>query len=533
MARSDSDVRVRIRATDEASGSIRNVGNSLEGLKGRFSAAGVAGTAFAGIISGVVINRVKQLTQEFISLYAVQERAEASVAIGANRLRGIQENFDLSTQSIYNMASALQEITIFGDEEILQKVTAQMLSFTEWTNETFERAHKAILDISALTQTDLQSATMQVARLLQDPGMLGAASRMGIIFTQAQKDIARELFETAGAIEYQTYVLQIIENQYKGTATELSSTTTGMLEQMSNDWGDLKEQFGQFLIEALQPVLDFLKRIMDWFRKLPEAQQNFIFVATAAGALAVVVGVLTVAVWKLAAAVTAATGGMNILIGLLVASAVALATYIIFNWQDISITLRETWNEIVYNAFKFAYSFYTAIATPIDLVIDALIKMAHIWNQTFAQMGAARIDTYGLEDFRVNLRDTMAEGMDIREENYKAQADALRAEREELNRKRAEAAADEGYQFSEPALIEEPTPAGEPTRAPTTKTASGRSTSSGSSGNNLLIVHNILLESAAIQAAQLAVLEMIARSLTSGRDIGSQDFLQNAGGVSL
>ncbi len=83
------------------------------------------------------------------------------------------------------MASDIQGIGIFGDEAILQNVTAQLLTFGNITKANFNRAQKAVADVTAklkgvkATSEDLRSTSVMLGKALDDPVRgLGALRRL-------------------------------------------------------------------------------------------------------------------------------------------------------------------------------------------------------------------------------------------------------------------------------------------------------------------------------------------------------------------
>lgn len=102
---------------------------------------------------------------------------------------------------------------------ILKDVTANLLTSGNVAGPVFDRAQKAILDLSARLGGDLQSATLMVGKALNDPVKgLSALRRTGIQFTKQQEDQIKAMAavgDTAGA---HAIMLAELKKQFGGAA---------------------------------------------------------------------------------------------------------------------------------------------------------------------------------------------------------------------------------------------------------------------------------------------------------------------------
>ena len=164
-----------------------------------------------------------------------------------------------TSKQLQDMASELQNNSLFGDEEILQGATAQLLTFTNIANKEFDRTQQAVLDLSTRMGTDLKSSSIQLGKALNDPvANLSALSRSGIQFSVDQKKMINSLVRTNRLADAQTIILDELEKQYGGSAKAAAEAGTGAFKQLSNSLGDVLEGFGKIISEAIIP---FAKRI--------------------------------------------------------------------------------------------------------------------------------------------------------------------------------------------------------------------------------------------------------------------------------
>jgi hypothetical protein len=243
MAKAE-DVVIKIRTDD---GQVAGGLNSTERKLNSFGDK-VQRNVGAAVAAAFATRAIMNFGREVMELAAIQQRAEAKVE-QAIKQTGMAAGF--SAGQLKRMASELQSITTFGDERILNDVTAQLLSFTNITGTNFERAQKAVMDVATLLDGDLKSAAIQVGKALNDPTTaLSALTRSGIQFTAAQKEQINSLIASNQLFEAQSIILGEIERQYGGQAEAMAKLPLGKLEQQKNIWGDIKENIGKAIIQS-------------------------------------------------------------------------------------------------------------------------------------------------------------------------------------------------------------------------------------------------------------------------------------------
>jgi len=254
-----ADINVRIGT--KIDGLKKGLKSSERALKRTSRKFQQLGTSMTTAISLPVAAIVAKSVQAFDK----QAQAIAQVEAGLISTNGVAGH---TIETLKDMASGLQEITTYGDEEILSSVTAQLLTFTNVTNEQFPRAQKAILDLSARLGTDLKSAALQVGKALNDP-VLGvtALARSGIQFSESQKKLIKSLVETNRTAEAQSIILKELENQFGGSAEAAAKAGLGPIKQFQNSLGDMMETVGQAVLPGLT---DMVKRLHNIFKRFDE-----------------------------------------------------------------------------------------------------------------------------------------------------------------------------------------------------------------------------------------------------------------------
>ncbi|PYG32418.1 hypothetical protein [Pelagimonas varians] len=300
-------VNRRLRETDGLSAKVsERVGRAGKGMVA-FGAAGTLGTA--AVVAGF---------RDVVGLYDEQARVEAKVATAVQVTGGAA---GYSADELFKMASGLQDVSRFGDEAILNGVTAQLLTFKEISGDVFEDAQKSVLDLATVLDGDLQSAAIMMGKALNDPiAGLSAMSRAGITFSDAQKDVIKDLAKTGDVAAAQRMILDEIASAYGGQAEAARQAGAGILDAWGNTWGDAKEVIGGVVVEILPPVIEMLEGITGWFQALePEGQRNVVMM----GALALAIPPVTMALGFMAIGISALTGPVGLVLGGISALAVA------------------------------------------------------------------------------------------------------------------------------------------------------------------------------------------------------------------
>jgi hypothetical protein len=285
---------------------------------------------------------------------------------GLFALAGAQEEAEVKLKSSYDsmaaagwttldelkaQASAFQEVTTFGDESILD-FQSVLLTFGNVTGDVFTDATRLGLDMSAKLGTDLQGTAIQLGKALNDPVRgISALSRVGVSFTQDQKDMVRQMAETGDMAGAQALILGELEKQFGGTAEAMAQTGTGQAKQAMNALGDAGESIGQFLLPVVSKLAGFLKDLAVRFQNLsPKAKEWIVRI----GAIAAAVGPVLFVGGKLISSFGAIGRAFGVLSKifmanpwvLLIAAVVALVVIIVKNWDEIVGFLKGVWKWI-------------------------------------------------------------------------------------------------------------------------------------------------------------------------------------------
>lgn len=285
------------------------------------------------------------LGSKSIELWGVQEAAISNVNAGleaTNNLLGI------SSENLQKMASTWQGKSIFGDEAILQNVTAQLLTFSGIGAKNFDSVQKAALDIASklkgvnATGEDLRGTSIMLGKALNDPARgMAALRRIGISFSETTTKRVKQLVEQGKLEKGQALMLKEIEKQYGGTAQALLKTSKGMEIFKKNAIGDQMEEIGKPLVsikEALLNLSSVAIKFVNFVINNPIG--NVILTAVAAWKAYELVMIAVVGIKKIYLAVQSSTMSRMQLMFTIIAMLVVGIIWLINNWKGLSNTTK-------------------------------------------------------------------------------------------------------------------------------------------------------------------------------------------------
>jgi hypothetical protein len=312
------------------------------------------------------------------------------------------------------MAEKLQSKTLFGDEKILQDVTAQLLTFTNVAGREFDRAQQAALDLATRLDGDLKGAAIMVGKALNDPIRgLTAMRRVGVAFTDSQQEMIKGLVASGKQMEAQRLILAELERQYGGSAEAAAKVGMGPLQQLANAVDDLGEEFGKILTEMIGPLTEKLRSLTTVVAGLSdETKKNIVHWGLIAAAAGPVVygfgkvisfgGTLVALIGKIGAAfkwlsASFLANPIVIAIALIVAALAGFALYIktfVDNWKAYTGYLAYAWDKV---ALKFAEG-KNFMITVFQNLLNGVIGMLNKLLNVVGLKGIKAIDWSGAID---------------------------------------------------------------------------------------------------------------------------------------
>ena len=235
-----------------------------------------------------------------VKSFDAQAKAVAQVEAG---LKSTGEAAGFTSEELQKMAADLQTKTLFGDEDILQNATAQLLTFTNIAGEQFAKTQIAVTNLATKSfKGDLKSASIQLGKALNDPvANLSALSRAGIQFSDEQKAVINSLVETNRLAEAQNLILKELEVQFGGAAEAAAKAGLGPFQQLGNQLSDVNEELGAIIVEGIEPLKTMLQSLADTLSGTSKETKESI---VKFGALTAIIGPIIIILAKLLTAFT-------------------------------------------------------------------------------------------------------------------------------------------------------------------------------------------------------------------------------------
>lgn len=334
-----------------------------------------------------------------VKLAGDQEEAERKVAATVDSMGA---SVWTSVDALKAQAAAFQETSTFGDEAILGYQDL-LLTFGNVKNEIgegndiFTRSTQLGLDMSTALGQDLKSSAIQLGKALNDPITgVTALSRVGVSFTEQQKEQIKTLVESGDTLGAQKLILGELEKQFGGTAQAVAQTSQGQMKQAMNALGDAAESVGEILVPVVREMASFLKGLADRFQSLsPQTKEMIVRIAGLAAVIGpvLVIGAKAVSMFKTIG--TAFSVLSKLLMAnpwaLLIAATVALVVLVVQNWDKIVAAIKAAWDwiknaagqvwEAITSAFQKAVDFVKDLFlnfTPLGLIIQHFDKIKEV-----------------------------------------------------------------------------------------------------------------------------------------------------------
>ena len=222
-----------------ATGALRAVGEGLVGL-----AVKGFGALHDAVADG--INDAKQT--------AVLNAQTAAVLVSTGNAAGT------SAQHVSDYASALSDAagkSLFGDDQIQQSENL-LLTFTNIKGASLDAATAISVDMAQALGGAPKDSAIQLGKALNDPIKgITALTRVGVTFTQEQKDQIKAMQEQGDTAGAQAVILAELNKEFGGSA-EAAAKATGGWSELNGRLGEAKEALGTALLPLLSQLAGFL-----------------------------------------------------------------------------------------------------------------------------------------------------------------------------------------------------------------------------------------------------------------------------------
>lgn len=228
------------RRTKELRGGLSKIG---QGLAKGFKNAAVIGAGAAGFLAFQVFQGIESLAE-------LEDVTNQTNAV----LKSTKGAAGISAKAIRDLAQEYEDLTTI-DDKVIQSGENVLLTFTNIRKDAFEPALAAALDLSVAMDQDLKSSVVQVGKALNDPikGMT-ALQRVGVSFSEDQRNVIKRLVETGRVAKAQKIILRELNREFGGSAKSAAGGYRGALNRLKDSAEDLQQALAGPLIRPLTRV---------------------------------------------------------------------------------------------------------------------------------------------------------------------------------------------------------------------------------------------------------------------------------------
>ena len=236
----------------------------------KFGSAGKkAGTSLKdSLIGGIGLGLGAKLLELGLSAASnffgsMNEEAREAQKVGAQTgavLKSTGNAANVSAKEIGDLAGAISMKTGIDDEQI-QSAENMLLTFTNVRNEmgkgndVFTQATRLTTDLSVATGKDMVGSATMLGKALNDPIKgITALTRVGVTFTEAQKQQIKALAESGNVMGAQKIILAELTKEFGGSAE--AQATAG--DKIAVAFGNLAEQAGTAALPAIDSLANTL-----------------------------------------------------------------------------------------------------------------------------------------------------------------------------------------------------------------------------------------------------------------------------------
>ena len=222
-------------------------------------------------------------------------KRQADLQVLAAQLERIGAGGSKQLNELRAAADRLGDATLFSQDDFIQSFNI-LSSFRAIAVESFTEVSEVAADIAQVMGSDVKSATVQLAKALEDPKRgLTALSRSGITFNEVQTETIKKLVDSGKQLDAQALILETIKGQYEGAGTAAGKGFAGALDLLSENAADAAEALGEGLEPAATGAATALAGVFEQISKIPAP----------AGQAALQIGLITAGVVALKKAVDA------------------------------------------------------------------------------------------------------------------------------------------------------------------------------------------------------------------------------------
>ena len=219
------------------------------------------GDAFRVLTGGGVVQAVMKVFQFFSSAREEFQQSQQAAGQLEASLTSTAHAAGLTADEIKKIGTERAKVTLFKEQDT-ENAAAMLLTFTNIKKGVFEEALPAIQNLATKMggdgPADLKGASIQIGKALNDPVEgLKALTRVGVTFSEQQKDQIKAMVQAGNTAGAQRIILAELSKEFGGSA-EAARKAAGGMATLSLEWDAMKLKLGSLVSGALNALSNVL-----------------------------------------------------------------------------------------------------------------------------------------------------------------------------------------------------------------------------------------------------------------------------------
>jgi hypothetical protein len=186
-----------------------------------------------------------------------------------------------TADQLRKQAYEMEELTT-NTHTAVEATQSILLLFQNLSGKQFEEAEMATANLAARLKTDMPDAARQLGRALEDPAQgLLALRRAGIVFSEGQREMLKDMVLAGNQAQAQTIILDELNRRLEGSAVAARDTLGGALKGVIHDFDNLFE----VTREGSSPVISTLNTIGEGLRLVKDHSEALTVAALGAASV--------------------------------------------------------------------------------------------------------------------------------------------------------------------------------------------------------------------------------------------------------
>jgi methyl-accepting chemotaxis protein len=252
-------IRIPILTSFDPKG-LRQANAQFAKLQGSIGSLGrnfaVAGAAIAG--AGAIIAKNAQSLARIERINAQTAQTITSMGNASN----------ISAKQVEELAGSLEKLTA-TEAETIQEGANLLLTFKNISNQAgegndiFNQTAGIMVDLARAMGTSASGEAIRLGKALNDPVKgIAALTRVGVSFTEQQKEQIKALAQSGDLLGAQKIILAELQAQFGGSGAAYAKTFSGQLELMGHELGTIGEEATMAVMPALQGMVEQLRELI-------------------------------------------------------------------------------------------------------------------------------------------------------------------------------------------------------------------------------------------------------------------------------